>query len=258
MGFFGFIDDFKGYFENYSDCDVILIQELRVDKENRGRLVPVVGVFEELGYPYHSALWSEKGNGGCITFSKTRLTKVDDSSRSVLVTHTKVEGVHYIIANCYVPNYGYGDGKAKLDFIEGSRSLFGGILDKGAITILAGDFNAVLDCGIQGCKTKSPRPGTFPKEVEWLKDIAKQFSCGEVTAKVTGQNGEFYTYYSFRGRKSGVQSGTLLGSLRLDHVFVLKEGTGETPNVRTVVDNTATFRDHFPLISNIDQLECQD
>lgn len=244
VGFLGYAPDFKGYFESYSDCDVILIQELRVDRDDAKRLHPVLEVFEELGYPYHATLWAKKGNGGCITFSKTRLTVMEEPP-GILVTHTKVDGIHYVIVNCYVPNYGYGDGETKLEFIENSTELFKKILDKGGVTIFAGDFNAVLSTS--HCKRKG-LPGSFPEEIKWINEIAKtnRLSCGEVTAEVTGPKGEFYTYYSFRGRKPGVEPGALLGSIRIDHVFVSANAV-----VETVVHNTVTLRDHFPLVSII-------
>jgi exonuclease III len=164
-------------------------------------------------------------------------------TQGVLVTHTKVAGSHYVIANCYVPNYGYGDGKAKREFIKNSAEVFSRILDKGGVTVFAGDFNAVLSTS--HCKRKG-LPGSFPEEVEWINEITKTngLSCGKVTAEVTGPKGEFYTYYSFRGRKQTPAPGSLLGSIRIDHVFV-----SENAEVETIVDNTVVLRDHFPLIS---------
>lgn len=243
VGFLAYAkEEFKTHFEKYKDCDLILIQELRVDKKNCDRLREVLNIFESLGYPNHSILWSEKGNGGCITFSKTRLTTLN-TQRSVLTTHTSINGNDFVIANCYIPNFGYSDGKEKVEFMKNSFDLFGDITNFGDVTtIIAGDFNAALSK--EHCKYKN-KPGCFPSEVKWINDLSNQLSlsCGNVTAEVTDENGLFYTYYSFRGRGKGKEP---FGSMRIDHVFVTNHS-----EIDTVVDNTTFLRDHFPLVSTV-------
>ncbi len=268
-GLVAFLEKHPTSFDMFVDCDIISIQELRVSAGDENRLLPVLKTFRDLGFPYHAVSWAEKGIGGSVTFSKTRLTVLTlgggqrDTQRDarrdtpLLVTHTKVEGVHYVIVNCYIPNYGNnGDGKAKLDFIEESKTLFPELLSRCAentVVVFAGDFNATLDP--KNCKRKG-KPGCLPVEVEWIQSLTEEplsLSLGEFTAEVIGnQRGEFFTYYSFRGRQGephGAPHGVPLGSMTLDYVLTTPNAIAETK-----VLNTITTRDHFPLVSTISLL----
>ena len=265
-GLVAFLEKHPTAFDMFADCDVILIQELRVSAGDSARLKPVLKSFATLGFPFHAVSWAEKGIGGSITFSKTRLTVLtlgdtqqdvqqstqqDAKQSALLTTHTKVEGVHYVITNCYIPNYGNtGDGKAKLDFIKESKTLFPELLSrcaKNTVVIFAGDFNATLDS--KNCKRKG-KPGCLPVEVEWIQSLVAEplsLSPGEFTAEVIGPKGEFFTYYSFRGRPSiplGTPRDVPLGSMTLDYILTTPNATAETK-----VLNTITTRDHFPLVS---------
>lgn len=139
-----------------------------------------------VGQIYHSSYTSKKHGVAIVVDKKLNFLIVkeqkDEQGRMILV-EAKIDGKKVNLCNIYAPNIG------DPIFFHGINNLIGGIPD--GHTILAGDFNQVLD----GTLDETTFSNNVPKDRMAIKLLMKDLGLIDIWRLVNPRKRE-YTFYS--------------------------------------------------------------